>query len=138
MSQIRDWNTYLAGTLKKLGPASQANVIVILVNTADQTYRHALETAWLGGKKNDVIVLAGVTNYPQIDWVDTITLGHNADNGLMTVTIRDELTDLGSIASGQAFFDVIATYVAQHFDRKPMADFEYLKDDIQPATWRSF
>ena len=133
--EIRDWNNYLAGKLKKLGPASQANVIVILVNTADQTYRHALETAWLGGKKNDVIVLAGVTNYPQIDWVDTITLGQNADNGLMTVKIRDELTALGSIESGQAFIDVIATNVAQHFDRKPMADFEYLKDDIQPATW---
>lgn len=133
--EIRDWNNYLAGKLKKLGPASQANVIVILVNTADQTYRHALETAWLGGKKNDVIVMAGVTNYPQIDWVDTITLGQNADNGLMTVKIRDELTALGSIESGQAFIDVVATNVAQHFDRKPMADFEYLKDDIQPATW---
>jgi hypothetical protein len=132
---IRDWNDYLAGKLRKLGPASQANVIVVIVNTADQTYRHALETAWLGGKKNDVIVMAGVTNYPQIDWVDTITLGQNAGNSLMTVKIRDELTALGSIEDGQAFVDVIATNVGAHFDRKPMADFEYLKDDIQPATW---
>ena len=133
--KIRDWNNYLAGKLKTLGPSSQANVIVILVNTADQTYRHALETAWLGGKKNDVIVIAGVSNYPQIDWVDTITLGQNADNGLMTVKIRDELTALGSIENGQAFIDVVAANVARYFDRKPMADFEYLKDDIQPATW---
>jgi hypothetical protein len=132
---IRDWNNYLAGKLKTLGPASQANVIVILVNTADQTYRHALETAWLGGKKNDVIVMAGVSNYPQIDWVDTITLGQNADNGMLTVKIRDELTALGSVESGQAFIDIVATNVGQYFDRKPMADFEYLKDDIQPATW---
>jgi len=132
---IRDWNDYLAGKLRTLGPASQANVIIILVNTADQTYRHALETAWLGGKKNDVIVMAGVTNYPQIDWVDTITLGQNAGNSLMTVKIRDELTALGSIESGQAVIDVVTAKIAQHFDRKPMADFEYLKDDIQPATW---
>jgi len=132
---IRDWNNYLAGKLKKLGPASQANVIVVLVNTADQTYRHALETAWLGGKKNDVIIIAGATNYPQIDWIDTITLGQNAGNSFMTVKIRDELMALGSLENGQAFIDVVATNVAQHFDRKPMADFEYLKDDIQPATW---
>ena len=132
---IRDWNNYLAGKLKKLGPASQANIIVILVNTADITYRHALEAAWLGGKKNDVIVMAGVTEYPKIDWVDTITLGQNADNGLLTVKIRDELTALGTIESGQAVIDTVATNVAQHFDRKPMADFEYLKDDIEPATW---
>jgi hypothetical protein len=132
---IRDWNDYLAGKLRKLGPSSQANVIIIIVNTADQTYRHALETAWLGGKKNDVIVLAGVTNYPTIDWVDTITLGQNAGNSLMTVKIRDELTQLGTIENGQSVIDVVATNIANHFDRKPMADFEYLKDDIQPATW---
>lgn len=132
---IRAWNDYLAGKLRTLGPSSQANVIVVIVNTADQTYRHALETAWLGGKKNDIIVLVGSTNYPTIDWVDTITLGQNAGNGLMTVKIRDEITALGSIESGQAVIDAIATNVAKHFDRKPMADFEYLKDDIQPATW---
>ena len=133
--EIRDWNDYLAGKLRKLSPATEANVIVILVNTADQTYRHALETAWLGGKKNDVIVMAGVTNYPKIDWVDTITLGQNADNGMLTVKIRDELTALGSIESGQQFIDIVSANVGQYFDRKPMADFEYLKDDIQPATW---
>jgi len=132
---IRDWNDYLAGKLRKLGPASQANVIVIVANTADQTYRHALETAWLGGKKNDIIVIAGVTNYPTIDWVDTITLGQNSGNGLMTVKIRDDLTALGTIENGQAVIDSITTNVGQYFDRKPMADFEYLKDDIQPATW---
>ena len=132
---VRDWNNYLAGKLKKLGPASQANVIVILVNTADQTYRHALETAWLGGKKNDVIVMAGVTNYPKIDWVDIITLGQNADNGMLTVKIRDELTALSTIENGQAFIDVVSANVGQHFDRKPMEDFDYLKDDIQPANW---
>jgi len=133
--EIQDWNNYLAGKLKKLSAAAEANVIIILVNTADQTYRHALETAWLGGKKNDVIVIAGVTNYPKIDWVDTITLGQNSGNGLMTVKIRDELMALGSIENGQAFIDSVTGNVRQHFDRKPMEDFAYLKDDIQPATW---
>jgi len=132
---IRDWNNYLAGKMKKLGPARQANVILIIVNTADQTYRHALETAWLGGKKNDIIVMAGVTNYPTIDWVDTITLGQNSGNSLMTVKIRDDLMALGTIESGQVFIDIVGGNVSKHFDRKPMADFEYLKDDIQPATW---
>jgi hypothetical protein len=132
---IRDWNDYLAGKLRTLGPASQANIILIIANTADQTYRHALETAWLGGKKNDVIVIAGVTNYPEIDWADVITLGQNAGNALLSVKIRDELTELGSIENGQSVIDIVTTNVANHFDRKPMADFEYLKDDIQPATW---
>ena len=132
---IRDWNDYLAGKLRKLGPASQANIIIIVANTADQTYRHALETAWLGGKKNDIIVLVGVTNYPEIDWADVITLGLNSGNALLAVKIRDELTELNSIENGQSVIDIVTTNVANHFDRKPMAEFEYLKDDIQPATW---
>lgn len=132
---LRDWNDYLAGKLKTLGPASQANVIIVLVNTADQTYRHALETAWLGGKKNDVIVMLGVTNYPAIDWVDTITLGQNAGNAGLTINIRDELTALKSIEDGQRVIDIISSNVDKRFDRKPMEDFEYLKDDIQPPDW---
>lgn len=136
--EIGDWNNYLAGKLKKLGPANQANIIIVIVNTADQTYRHALETAWLGGKKNDIIVIIGSTDYPFISWVDTITLGQNSGNSLMTVKMRDNLMmvrTLKGLGDPQGIIDIIGDTVGAHFDRKPMSDFEYLKDDIQPATW---
>lgn len=133
--KLRDWNNYLAEKTKILGPAKQANVIFIIVNTADQIYRHALETAWLGGKKNDVIVMAGVTNYPKIDWVDTITLGQNAGNSLMTVEMRDELMTIGSIEDHVTILDTISKVIMTRFDRKPMTNYEYLKDDIEPPTW---
>lgn len=121
--------------LKTLGPAKQANIIVVVVPTVDQTYRHALEEAWVGGKKNDIIVVIGARNYPKIDWVDTITLGSNMGNSLMTVTMRDELVKIGTLEDVTPVADTIADVVNNLFDRTPMVEFEYLKDEIKPPFW---
>lgn len=128
-------NERLGLHLRDLGPTKQANIILVLVNTPDQMYRHALEQAWLGGKKNDIIVIVGVPEYPKIAWVDTITLGSNAGNSLMTVTMRDRLMDLKDIGDGLKLVDTIAATVGELFDRKPMQDYEYLKDEINPPLW---
>jgi hypothetical protein len=98
-------------------------------------YRHALERAWAGGKKNDVIVLIGSTNFPTIDWVDTITLGRNSGNELMTVEMRDNLMDIGTLEDHRTIIGSMVRTIEDKFDRKPMADYEYLKDEIDPATW---
>lgn len=129
------WNEYLAHKLKTIGGSKQANIIVILAGTSDQTYRYALENKWLGGKKNDIIVLIGVSEYPKIDWVDTITIGSNAGNELMTVVMRDELTKLNTVADYKQTLDVVTNTVVKHFDRKPMQEYEYLEDSIEVDTW---
>jgi hypothetical protein len=130
-----EWNDRLSDHLRTIGPKKQANIILFFVNTDDQSYRYALELNWLGGKKNDIIVIVGVTEYPNISWVDTITLGQNAGNSLMTVEMRDTLQALGTIENVELFVDTLVNIVDTRFDRKPMADFEYLKDSIQPPLW---
>jgi len=130
---IQQYNFLLAEHLKTIGPTKQANIIVIFVNSSDQSYRHALENAWLGGKKNDVIVLVGTPNFPEISWVDTITLGANAGNELMTVVMRDNITALGKVDKN--VINTAATTVSAHYDRKPMQDYEYLADSIEVPTW---
>lgn len=131
---LSTWNENLGNHLRRIGPSKQANIIILLVNTPDQSYRHALERAWLGGKKNDIIVLMGVPEYPKIAWVDTITLGANTGNELMTVMMRDELMKLKT-ASAETVPDTIATVVTKHFDRKAMEDYAYLADEIDPPMW---
>lgn len=135
VSNIQEWNEHLANHLRMIGPKKQANVILIFVNTDDQSYKHALELKWLGGKKNDIIVIVGAPNYPEISWVDTITLGQNAGNSLMTVEMRDNLYALGTADNFELFVDTLINVVDTRFDRKPMADFEYLKDSVQPPKW---
>jgi hypothetical protein len=132
---IAAWNDYLGEWQKTLGPSHEVNIIMIMVNSANQMYRHALEQAWLGGKKNDVIVLVGTSNYPAIDWVDTITLGSNSGNELMTVQMRDNIMKIGTLQDHVAVVDAVGSTVRDKFDRKPMADYEYLKSEIEPPTW---
>lgn len=126
------WNERLAELLKVIGPKKQANVVVIVTNINDPDYRYAVEEAWLGGKKNDIIVLIGEEK-GSILWVDTITLAGNAGNELMTVKMRDALLD-HKVVDIQTL-DVISSVVLKHFDRKAMEDFEYLKEQIEPPTW---
>jgi hypothetical protein len=132
---LQQYSDRLSEHLKTLGPDKQANIILIFAGTNDPNYRYALERAWLGGKKNDVIVIIGTSQFPKIDWVDTITLGANSGNELMTVKMRDNLTMLGTADNPVAVTDMIAATVAAHFDRKSMEDFKYLEDEIDPPAW---
>lgn len=131
---LPEWNNYLSEKLRAIGPKKQANVNIIMVNTADQTYRYALESAWSGGKKNDVTVIIGMTGPTAFDWVDTITFGGNAGNSLMTVLMRDRLMAL-SERDYKTVIDTVAGTVTEKFDRKPMQDFEYLQSSITPPDW---
>lgn len=131
----REWDEYLERYQKVLGNTHQVNTLIMIVNTSDQMYRHALERAWSGGKKNDVIVLIGSTNFPTIDWVDTITLGRNSGNELMSVEMRDNLMGIGTLEDHRAIIGSMVRTIEDKFDRKPMADYAYLKDEIDPATW---
>lgn len=128
-------NLKISEHLRKLGPKKEANIIVVIANTPDQTYRYALERAWIGGKQNDVIIVVGAPSYPSIAWADVITFGQNAGNGLLAVELRDNLMKVGTMADSVVVADTIATAVESRFKRKPMSDYEYLKDEIQPPMW---
>lgn len=128
---ISRWNELLSQELKVLGPIKQVNVVVI--TSHDKRFADALHNAWLGGKKNDVIVVLGSKNYPQIDWVSVTSW---TDNSVFNVQLRDALFDLQK-ASPDAVTQTIAKHVAKSYVRKHMKDFSYLKDDIELSvgTW---
>ncbi len=128
---LKEWSQDISVLLRKLGPQRQANVIVIFVNTADESYLHALEGKWIGGKKNDIIVLVGSTSYPKIDWV---AISSWTDKALFKVQLRDDILSVGSI-DRPAIMKAIDTNVMKTFERKQMKDFEYLKYSIEPPFW---
>lgn len=125
------WDEDLAQALKALGPSKQANIIVLFVNTNDQSYIHALEGKWIGGKKNDIIVVVGTTQYPKIDWV---AVSSWTDAQLFKVQLRDDLYAHG-IIDRTAFVKTIYAHTAKSFKRKSMKDFKYLEQRIEPPTW---
>lgn len=125
------WNADISNIVKKLGPQKQANVVILFVNTADQSYIHALEGKWIGGKKNDIIVVIGTTNYPNIDWV---AISSWTDSQLFKVQLRDDIMALG-VVDRSKIIPLITTHTMASYKRKEMKDFEYLKDKVQPPVW---
>lgn len=128
---LAQWNQGISLIQRKLGPARQANTIVVFVNELNSNYVHALEAAWLGGKKNDIIVVVGTTQYPKIDWVRIISW---TDKQLFKVGLRNDLEALGTVDRTQ-FLSIIEAHAMKTFVRKNMKDFEYLQDEIDPPMW---
>lgn len=128
---IKLWNEDISNILKRLGPKKQANVIVVFVNTADQSYLHSLEGKWIGGNKNDIIVVIGSTSYPKIDWVG---ISSWTDSQLFKVQLRDDIISLVNIDRAQ-IISAIENRTMTSFVRKNMEDFKYLEDRIEPPLW---
>lgn len=126
-----EWNDALRDKLKVLGPRKQVNIVMVVTTDKNPMYRYALEKAWYGGKKNDLIVVIGADGN-KVLWADAFTFGLSMGNQLLVTKIRDDITTLGKLDI--EIVDIIAGHVAKEFKRKPMKDFEYLKDDVKMTT----
>lgn len=125
------WNRELEATLSRLGPRKQVNVVLLFTSNSDPMYATALRAAWLGGKKNDVVVVMGTPSYPEISWVRVISW---TDAELFKVHLRDALLDLKTV-DRTALLSLVESHVEKAFVRKQMADFAYLKGQIEPPGW---
>lgn len=125
------WNQDLSLVMRKLGPQRQANVVIVFVNTDDAKYAHALESRWIGGKKNDAILVVGTKKYPEIDWVHVMGWSKNQ---LFNVALRDEVLAMKNIDRAQ-IMQAVEKHVSTTFQRRHMSEFEYLRDEIEPPFW---
>ncbi len=115
-----------------LGPAKQVNTIFVVAKTGDPAYFHALEEHWLGGKKNDVVVVVGVPDgQDKIAWAKVMSW---SEVELLKVMVRDEVMKAGSLTNLPAALDVIEPLISKHYNRKAMADFAYLRYQYSPST----
>lgn len=129
-------NDQLNDALKTLGANKQVNVVVILTEIDDPSYRYAVENAWLGGEKNDVVIFVGLDG-TTITWTDVMTWALNKGNELFHVKMRDGIKDLGTL-SADGLTTTATGLIAKHYDRPQMKDFEYLEEAIDPPTWVIF
>lgn len=125
------WQHLLSDINGDLGPTKQVNVIVVAVKNADPAYEYALSEAWIGGKKNDVIVLLGVPDYPKIGWARILSWSTAAD---LKVDLRDQILQIGTMEKRDEIAAAIRENVQAKFKRRHMKDFEYLIAGAQPGT----
>lgn len=131
----RDLNKHLNDRLKHLGPVLQMNLVMIVTGIQDPSYRYAVENAWIGGKKNDAVIFVGVDENMQVTWTDIMTFANNKGNELFQVRLRDALTEIGNITDTYRVSDVVSNVAMADFTRIEMAEFERLKEEIDPPTW---
>lgn len=125
-----EWNKQLSDINADLGHAKQVNAVIVVTGQAPEDYYYALEQQWIGGKKNDVVVVVDVDETKKINWVEVMAW---TDNRLFQVTLRDHIRSVGILDR-----DKILAYVKQDvsdlYVRKSMKDFEYLKSTITPSV----
>jgi hypothetical protein len=123
---------------KTLGTTKQVNLLLLLVNTADPTYTMALKDVWVGGKKNDVVVVIGSLDGHKVEFVDVLSWTPRAD---FKVELRDAILHIGSLDQRDQIVQAITSHVNNQFERMHMKDFKYLMRSFQPsrvAMWWIF
>lgn len=123
--------------LVTLGRRKQVNVLVYAAKTADQSFAHALEQAWAKGKKNDVIVVLGVAEFPKVSFAHVMAW---TKVEAFPVNLRNRILNLPDLRDGKAVASAIVEEISKPaaeggFERMPMSDLEYLVADIQLAWW---
>ena len=107
----------------------QANVAVVLIKGQPREYFEALQAKWLGGKKNDVVVVIGVDDEMRPQWADVMAWSYNE---MVRVALRDEIMSMERI-DRQPLLTLVERNVVQHFKRKSMKDFKYLQASFAPT-----
>lgn len=113
----------------QLGAKRQVDIILIVTKEADPTFAEAVRQKWLGGKKNDVVVIVGAPAFPALAWVDVMSWTRQEE---MKIAIRDSVLGLGTF-DGRKILGITAYEVDRGFRRRHMRDFKYLEAGIEPS-----
>jgi hypothetical protein len=125
------WNTDISNMLRELGPKKQVNVIILLAKTDDPMYAFAVRDAWLGVKKNDVVLVIGSLDGKHINFTRVISW---TKNELFKIELRDAVQDIEDVDRAK-IISVLSTQIGKNFERRHMREFEYLKGEIDPPNW---
>jgi len=124
-----EWNTKLQVLNAALGVEKKVN-IVFVVTKESESFSHALQNAWLGGKKNDLIIIVGSTDGHTINWARVISWSHSE---LLKVEVRDALLEIGSLDKRDAIIAMLDEQIKRGFVRMNMEDYKYLMAGMEPS-----
>lgn len=123
------WNNDLSQLNARLGALKQVNVILVVVSDKPHDWYYALEESWIGGKKNDVVLVVSVDSTLKPQWVETMAW---TTNEMVKVRLRDDIMDLPKLDRDQLMVRLVSD-VETFYVRKPMKDFEYLGSEARPS-----
>ena len=124
-------NQLLNNFLITLGPKKQVNIVPVFTNY-DRDFGESLEQEWIGGKKNDVVIVIGLDKDQRtIKWTKVFSWSKST---LVNYEIQDYVMAMKEFDPDKFVFGV-AGIIDKSFVRRSMKEFEYLKDSIEPPDW---
>lgn len=126
---VKELNDNLNEHLKSVGAAKEVNIVFVFTKDKSPQFAEAVRQDWLGGKKNDVVVVWSV-DQNKTNWVKVFSWSKKS---IMDIRLTDALSVLPLDAKKVA--DTTRKIIVDDFVRRPMSEFEYLKDSIQPPMW---
>lgn len=124
-------NIMLNEMMRKWGPLKQANIIAVFVSEAyTQEYYQALNAYWLGGKKNDVVIVAQLKPDNSIGWTRVFS---RAEKAVFDKSVEMDVSNMGQFTP-TAFVKIIDNNINERFKRIDFEQYQYLLEDVRPST----
>lgn len=130
-AKITDWELWdsdLAKLNGRLGPSKQMNIIIVVVRNQPKEYFYALKQHWIGGKKNDTVVVLNLDNSNILTWTDIMSFTSSQN---FIVVLRDDLSKIGLLDRQKVLSTIEMD--SQLFVRKPMEEYTYLRYLFRPS-----
>lgn len=109
----------------KIGSYKQVNPIIYITDE-DSSFKYALEQYWNKAKKNDVVLILGINKSSGvIEWSDCIAWTNNTD---FEVDCKNKFQGLK--VNDPSVLNIFEDLIQREYIRKPMKEFEYLKENI--------
>lgn len=124
------WNKELSIVNSKVG-AKECNAIIVIVKNQPREYMYALEQHWVGGNKNDAILIISVNDGGSILWADTIAL---VQESIFKMELRDRVEALKTIKNMDKIIEDFHKTIMGSYNRKEMKDFKYLTALVTPTV----
>jgi hypothetical protein len=107
----------------KLGRAKQVRMWMLCTDSGDPSFGQDQESLWVGGNKNEVVLVKGQGWVHVFSWTD-----HKEP----IIETRDHVAQMGTFDPVEAV-DFMAGKVGADFERKHFEDFSYLT--VETPTW---
>lgn len=123
------WNKAIAELNADIGKSKQANLIVVLTYNKTEDFYYALEQHWIGGKKNDIILVANTPDGKSINRVQVMAW---TTNEIFKINMRDSILNLKTL-DHELVLATAKAVILKDFIRRPMEDFKYLERAVVPT-----
>lgn len=115
---------------KKWGPQKQVNLIPIFLSEKySQEFFKAIEAHWLGGKKNDVVIVTQLTKEGTVNWTRVMS---RSENKSFDKSIEFDMAQMKKFDT-DAFIKILDVNIMQRFNREDFHKYEYLLNEFSPS-----